>query len=172
MVLISYKREGTVLLLDVLAQLRKVKARVCEEREDTVVLNGLVKDLQNPQQVSFDSCSGPRQIDSSGVFEDWVLEEEEEETDSIDIASVNTDTTEELEIEEEDEKHDEEISSNVENAGALDWDAPEYVPTWLALLPNPLPKRNTKMSTERYLRRSKRLQQRKRRETNAATPWR
>ena len=77
MVLISYEREGTVLLLDVLAQLRKVKARVCEEKEDAIVLSGLVRDLQNPESISFNNTSGPRKIDSSGVVEDWVLEEEE-----------------------------------------------------------------------------------------------
>jgi hypothetical protein len=174
MVLISYEREGTVLLLNVLAQLRKVKARVCEEKEDAIVLSGLVGDLQNPESISFNSTSGPRKIDSSGVVEDWVLEEEEEEeTDFIDIFS---DTTEKLEIEEEEEMDAEEISYNDENAGVdsetLDWDAPEYVPTWLASLQSPLPKRKTRISTERYLRRSKRLQQRKRREPNAATPWR
>ena len=173
MVLISYKREGTVLLLDVLAQLRKVKARVCEEKEDAIVLSGLVRDLQNPESISFNNTSGPRKIDSSGVVEDWVLEEEEEEeTDFIDIAS---DTTEKLEMEEEEEMDAEEMSSNDENAGVdgetLDWDAPEYVSTWLASLPSPLPRQETRISTERYLRRSKRLQQRKRNQQLTA-PWR
>ena len=175
MVLISYEREGTVLLLDVLAQLRKVKARVCEEKEDAVVLSGLVGDLQNPESISFNNTSGPRKIDSSGVVEDWVLEEEEEEeTDFIDIAS---DTTEKLEMEEEEEMDAEEMSSNDENAGVdgetLDWDAPEYVPTWLASLPSPRPRQETRISTERYLRRSKRLQQRKRnQQLTAPAPWR
>jgi hypothetical protein len=179
MVLISYEREGTVLLLDVLAQIRKVGARVCEQNEDTVVLHSLVGDLQNPNNISLDSTSGPRTIDSRGVIEDWVLEEEEEESDTIDIASINT---EPLEVEEEEEADDIENQQDVEdtsdvsisdgNGEVLDLDAPEYVPTWLASLPNPLPRRETKISTERYLRRSKRLQQRRRRETNAATPWR
>jgi hypothetical protein len=174
MVLISNEREGTVLLLDILAQLRRVRARAVDEKEDAVVLSGLVGNPQNPQNVSFDSSSGPRRIDSSGVVEDWVLEEEEEETDSIDIASVNTDTTEKLEIEEEEEKYDKEISSNVENAGldgeALDWNAPEYVPTWLSSLPGTLP---TRVAKTKYLRRSKRLQQKhKKWQLNASTPLR
>jgi hypothetical protein len=180
MVLISYAREGTALLLDVLAQIRKVRARVCEQNEDTVVLHGLVGDLQNPNNISFDSTSGPRTIDSRGVIEDWVLEEEEEESDTIDIASINT---EPLEVEEEEEADDIENQQDVEdtsdvsisdgNGEALDWDAPEYVPTWLASLPSPLPRQETKISTERYLRRSKRLQQRKRnQQLTAPAPWR
>ena len=109
-------REGTVWLLYILAQLRKVRARACEEGENTVVLSGLVGDLQNPESISFDSSSGPRTIDSRGLVEDWVLEEEEEETDSIDIASVNTDTTEKLEIEEEEEMDNEEHQQDVESS--------------------------------------------------------
>jgi hypothetical protein len=179
MVLISYEREGTVLLLDVLAQLRKVKARVCEQNEDTVVLHGLVGDLQNHKNISFDSTSGPRRIDSSGVIEDWVLEEEEEESTTIDIASVST---EPLEVDQEGEEAGDvienqqdvedmpDVSISNENGEALDWD--EYVPTWLASLPTSLPSRETRISTERYLRRSKRLRQKKRRQPNAATPWR
>jgi hypothetical protein len=112
MVLISYEREGTVLLLDVLVQLRKVRARVCEEKEDTVALSGLDVDHQNPNNISFDSTSGPRTIDSRGVIEDWVLEEEEEESDTIDIASINT---EPLEVEEEEEADDIENQQEVED---------------------------------------------------------
>jgi hypothetical protein len=59
---------------------------------------------------------------------------------------------------------DVESRQDVEDGETLDWDAPEYVPTWLASLKSPLPKRKTRISTERYLRRSKRLQERKRRE--------
>ena len=181
MVLISYEREGTVLLLDVLAQLRKVKARVCTANEN----------------ISFKNASGPRTIDSSGLVEDWVLEEEMENTledEDFETISVSTDATEPLEMEEGEESFfqnnagegtddvenqqdvegvtDVESQQDVEDGETLDWDAPDYVPTWLASLQTPLPKRKTRISTERYLRRSKRLQQKKRREPNAATRWR
>jgi hypothetical protein len=191
MVLISYEREGTILLLDVLAQLRKVKARVCEEKEDTIVLSGLVGDLQNPECVSFKSASGPRTIDGRGVVEDWVLEEEEEESTTIDIASVST---EPLEEEQEGEEADDvenqqkvenmtdvESLQDVEDGEALDWDAPEYVPTWLASLPSTPPSRVaqqagtllSRVSKTKHLRRSKRLQQRKRnQQLTAPAPWR
>ena len=179
MVLILNGREGTVWLLDVSAQLRKARARVLEEKEDTVDLDGLVGDLQNPQNISFDSSSGPSTIDSCGVVEDWILEEEEEEeeeTDTIDIASVNTDTTEPLEEEEEEEANDIETVSDIENTSAvenvsntdgnvepLDWDAPEYVPTWLSSVSVPLPSRPRgveKTEKTKYRRRSKRFQRR------------
>jgi hypothetical protein len=148
-------------------------------------------DLQNPQHISFDSSSGPRQIDSSGVVEDWVLEEEEEETDSIDIASVST---EPLEEEQEGEEADDvenqqdvenmtdvESQQDVEDGEALDWDAPDYVPTWLASLPSTPPSRVaqqagtllSRVSKTKHLRRSKRLQQRKRnQQLTAPAPWR
>jgi hypothetical protein len=189
MVLIFYEREGTVLLLDVLAQLRKVKARVCTAKEDAIVLSGLVGDLQNPENISFKNASGPRTIDSSGLVEDWVLEEEMENTlenENFETISVSTDATDPLEMEEGEESFfqynageeaddvenqqdvesvtDVESRQDVEDGETLDWDAPDYVPTWLASLPSPLPKRKTRISTERYLRRSKRLQERKRRE--------
>jgi len=168
MVLISYEREGTVLLLDVLAQLRKVKARVCTANEN----------------ISFKNASGPRTIDSSGLVEDWVLEEEMENTledEDFETISVSTDATEPLEMEEGEESFfqnnagegtdDVENQQDVEDGENLDWDAPEYVSTWLDSLPSPLPRQETRISTERYLRRSKRLQQRKRNQQLTA-PWR
>jgi hypothetical protein len=113
------------------------------------------------------------------------------ENENFETISVSTDATEPLEMEEREEsffqynareeaddvenQQDVESVTDVESrqdGETLDWDAPEYVPTWLASLQSPLPKRKTRISTERYLRRSKRLQQRKRREPNAATPWR
>ena len=201
MVLSCNEQEGTVWLLDILAQLRKVRARVSEETEDYVTLHGRVGDLQN-RDINFNRSAGPTTYDSRGVVEDWIIEpeseEEEEETEleveNFETDSVDTDATEPLEIEEEqesffqynagEEADDVENQQNVESVThvesrqdvedgeTLDWDAPDYVPTWLATLPSPLPKRKTRISTERYLRRSKRLQQRKRREPNAATPWR
>ena len=201
MVLSCNEQEGTVWLLDILAQLRKVRARVSEETEDSVTLHGRVGDLQN-RDINFNRSAGPTTYDSRGVVEDWIIEpeseEEEEETEleveNFETDSVDTDATEPLEIEEEqesffqynagEEADDVENQQNVESVThvesrqdvedgeTLDWDAPDYVPTWLASLPSPLPKRKTRISTERYLRRSKRLQQKKRREPNAATPWR
>ena len=201
MVLSCNEQEGTVWLLDILAQLRKVRARVSEETEDSVTLHGRVGDLQN-RDINFNRSAGPTTYDSRGVVEDWIIEpeseEEEEETEleveNFETDSVDTDATEPLEIEEEQESFfqynageeaddvenqqdvesvtDVESRQDVEDGETLDWDAPDYVPTWLASLPSPLPKRKTRISTERYLRRSKRLQQKKRREPNAATPWR
>ena len=201
MVLSCNEQEGTVWLLDILAQLRKVRARVSEETEDSVTLHGRVGDLQN-RDINFNRSAGPTTYDSRGVVEDWIIEpeseEEEEETEleveNFETDSVDTDATEPLEIEEEQESFfqynageeaddvenqqdvesvtDFENRQDVEDGETLDWDAPDYVPTWLASLLSPLPKRKTRISTERYLRRSKRLQQKKRREPNAATPWR
>ena len=116
------------------------------------------------------------------------------EDEDFETISVSTDATEPLEMEEGEESFfqynagegtddvenqqdvegvtDVESQQDVEDGETLDWDAPDYVPTWLASLQTPLPKRKTRISTERYLRRSKRLQQKKRREPNAATPWR
>jgi hypothetical protein len=45
MVLSCNEQEGTVWLLDILAQLRKVRARVSEKTEDSVTLHGRVGDL-------------------------------------------------------------------------------------------------------------------------------
>ena len=110
MVLSCNEQEGTVWLLDILAQLRKVRARLSEETEDSVTLHGRVGDLQN-RDINFNRSAGPTTYDSRGVVEDWIIEpeseEEEEETEleveNFETDSVDTDATEPLEIEEEQE---------------------------------------------------------------------
>jgi hypothetical protein len=189
MVLISNEKNGTVLLLDILAQLRRVRARITEETETAVTLQGKVGDLQNPESITFGKSSGPRTIDSSGVVENWILEEEEEEETVLEVedfetVSVSTDATEPLEMEEGEESFfqynaGEEIENQqgIEDASitARSTDIPEYdVSSWLESM-NVTESSKTKKKTidgrfkTPYLRRSRRLRNQRR---NATTPWR
>ena len=193
MVLNCNDQEGTVWLLDILAQLRKVRARVSEETEDSVTLHGRVGDLQNPD-INFNRSAGPTTYDSRGVVEDWIIEpeseEEEEETEleveNFETDSVDTDATEPLEIEEEQEsffqndiENNMEIQQDVHDVPATvggeleNWDIPnneDWTTFWLNCIP---PSRRTKRKQDllktRYPRRSQRLRNQRR---NATTPWR
>jgi hypothetical protein len=193
MVLSCNRQEGTVWLLDILAQLRKVRARVTEETEDYVTLHGRVGDVQNPD-INFNRSAGPTTYDSRGVVEDWVIEpepeEEEEETEveNFETDSVDTDATEPLEIEEEQEsffqndiENNMEIQQDVHNVPATvrdeleNWDIPnneDWTTSWLNSVEIP-PSRRTKRKQDllktRYPRRSQRLRNQRR---NATTPWR
>ena len=194
MVLSCNEQEGTVWLLDILAQLRKVRARVSEETEDSVTLHGRVGDLQN-RDINFNRSAGPTTYDSRGVVEDWIIEpeseEEEEETEleveNFETDSVDTDATEPLEIEEEQEKNNSRIENNMEIqqdvhdvsatvGGELEnWDIPnneDWTTSFLNSVNVP-PSRRTKRKQDllktRYPRRSQRLRNQRR---NANTPWR
>ena len=194
MVLSCNEQEGTVWLLDILAQLRKVRARVSEETEDSVTLHGRVGDLQN-RDINFNRSAGPTTYDSRGVVEDWIIEpeseEEEEETEleveNFETDSVDTDATEPLEIEEEQEKNNSRIENNMEIqqdvhdvsatvGGELEnWDIPnneDWTTSFLNSVNVP-PSRRTKRKQDllktRYPRRSQWLRNQRR---NATTPWR
>ena len=187
MVLISNERNGTVLLLDILAQLRRVRARITEETETAVTLQGKVGDLQNPESITFGKSSGPRTIDSSGVVENWILEDEEEEETALEIEdfeTVSKDATEPLEMEEGEESFFQySAGEEVENQQGIEdvpitarsTDIPEYdVSSWLEST-NVTESSKTKEKTidgrfkTPYLRRSRRLRNQRR---NATTPWR
>ncbi len=188
MVLSCNKQEGTVWLLDILAQLRKVRARVSEATEESVTLHGRVGDLQDPE-INFNSAAGPTTYDSRGVVEDWTIEpdsesEEEEEETENDTISVSTDATEPLEVEETEEsffqysaEEDIENQRSIENdpITARSTEVPEDdVSSWLESTNVTEPSETKKKAIDGrfktpYLRRSRRLRNQRR---NASTPWR